>query len=187
MNILELTTADHSSDKLSRLNEYSLSKVYQNIPFDVLRSSIGIFTLELSRNAIQEKESNEELFDFLYSWFTYLDVENVFYPLAHLKFMTELSKHLGFAPLENYNESRTIFDLLDGEFVDIESNKYHLNHELSHYLFQLLSVSFEDLKDLEIPKAIRKKLINVLLDYYALHLPTFKELKSHKVLEELLN
>ena len=60
LNIVNLVSYDMEHDKLARITEISLSVHYQNINIDVIISSIAIFMLEVCRNAIKEREANEE-------------------------------------------------------------------------------------------------------------------------------
>ncbi|MBK6666768.1 MAG: DNA repair protein RecO [Saprospiraceae bacterium] len=76
LNIVNLVSYDMEHDKLARITEISLSVHYQNINIDVIISSIAIFMLEVCRNAIKEREANEELYLFLTEWLDFLDKKN---------------------------------------------------------------------------------------------------------------
>ena len=72
LNILELVAYD-KDNKLARIKETKMHHYYQKLTFDVIRSSVGLFVLEVCRNAIQEKEENVELFDFIHNRLVLLD------------------------------------------------------------------------------------------------------------------
>ncbi len=187
MNIVNITAYETEGDKLARIKEYSMSHIYERIPFNVLRYSVGTFTVELAKNAIKEREQNAKLFEFLLAWYMYVDGEEPCLPLCHIKYMISLSYLLGFGPLIGDNAVDSFFDLVSGQFVYEAKNNYTLNADGSKYLMSLIATPLVKLDSLSIPKSIRKYLIESLLSYYKLHLPDFQDLKSYAVLEELMS
>ena len=53
-------------------------------------------------------------------------------------------------------------------------------------LYLVMNSGFNDLNKLSIPSNQRRELLENLLKYYSLHLPSAKEFKSHKILHEVL-
>jgi DNA repair protein RecO (recombination protein O) len=72
-------------------------------------------------------------------------------------------------------------------FLDSEPlHRYYISGQPAAALEQLQSMDWEDLKDFSIPAPVRDELLDRLLDYYRLHIPDMGEMKSVKVLHELL-
>ena len=185
LNIIDLVAYD-KDDKLARIKECKIEHYYQKVSFDVVRSSIGLFMLEVCKNTIIEKEENKELFDFIYSRLRHLDgnaPENL--TLFPLKFLLELSKLVGFMPFNNFNERTPYFDLYNGRYVEDDSGKYISNRSASHAIFQIDQTEIDKLTTLSIPKDVRNKVMDDLIIYYRLHIEQFKELKTLEVLRTI--
>ena len=94
LNILDLVAYD-KDNKLARIKECGIEYYYQRLSYDVVRSSIGLFLLEVCKNAIKEKEENIELFDFIYERLKLLDSDTPQnFGLFPIKFLLELSQFI---------------------------------------------------------------------------------------------
>ena len=78
LNIIEFTFYPSEADKLCRIKEYHVYHKYANITYEVIRTSVGIFMLELSRNSIKEREENNKLYHFIESNLIQLDTTDYF-------------------------------------------------------------------------------------------------------------
>ena len=188
MNIVNIVAYDKDNGKLARVKEIHLEYSYRHITTDVIKSSLGIFLLEMTRDCIQEKEPNEELFDFIAGWYKYLD--NCEHQLScfHLMYLLGLSKFLGFEPNNDFDEiERTQFDLLDGSFAHVSStSKYLLPVNRSIFIRQLLSANMAQLEYIRIPKQLRDELLKDIIKFYRLHIDNFREPKSLPVIQAVL-
>jgi DNA repair protein RecO (recombination protein O) len=186
-NIVELTSYNVEADKLARIKDIHLFHHYKQLHLDITVSSLHMFFVEVSRNAIVERESNEALYELLVHWFKAADEKTMYMPLVPIDFMIELSHHLGFEPLTNFDEkSRPYFDLLEGSFSEIISSPYCLDEADSACLWQVLQR--EDKQEpLTITKSSRDRLVDQLIKYYQLHLPNFKAIKSLEILRTVLS
>lgn len=184
LNILEITAYDSESDKLSRIKEVGFSHVYRLINTDVIRSSVALFILEVTRNALKTGEEERELFDYLEKTLITLDTSPKFSPLIHHKFLLDLSAYLGFEPMQNYEENKPVFNLLNGFFEEENASvQYVMDKETSEILKDLMKYDKEKLENFVIPRKTRQKLLEDLIIYYRLHIPGFKEILSKEVLE----
>lgn len=188
MNIVNIVAYDKDNDKLARVKEIHLEYPYRNITTDVIKSSLGIFLLEMTRDCIQEKESNEELFDFITGWYQYLDSCEHQLSCFHLMYLLGLSRFLGFEPMNDYeDEVRTQFNLMDGNFVHISNtSKYLVPVDRSIFIRQLLEADMRQLEYIRIPKAIRDALLSDIIKFYRLHVENFREPKSLAVIQAVL-
>lgn len=189
MNIVEVTAYDSKEDKLARIKEIHLDHIYTKLTSDVVKSSLGIFLLEITRDCIKEREPNESLYQFIKDWFVYLDACEHQVSCFHLMYLLGLSVYLGFAPMNNYDEEQSNqFDLMDGCFVNgaMSTSKYLLPLERSIFIRQLLSSSKEQLQYIRIPKEIRDDLLEDIIKFYRLHSDNFKEPKSLGVVRVIL-
>lgn len=186
LNILDLVAYD-KDNKLARIKECKMDHYYQRLTFDVVRSSIGLFVLEVCKNAIKEKEENMELFDFIHSRLTLLDsdVPQNLGLLFPIKFLLELSQYIGFMPHNNYSPEFPYFDLYNGRFIPEMTEKYVSSSEISSSIAQIDKTDIDQLTQLKFSKDLRSQIIDDLIIYYRLHIDQFKELKTLEVLRSI--
>lgn len=185
-NLLEVTAYDHPEEtKLNRIREAGFSHHYRFVNTDVVISAIATFMLEVSRNAIREKEANAVMFDFLRYWFVRIDDREAYQPDLHLYFMLELAGFLGFGPFPGHNRERPYFDMLEGVFSDTAgAGDYFLDITDSCLLAALLDRDGQASKSLN--RSDRNRLTGQLIKYYKLHLPGFRDILSLEVLSSVL-
>jgi len=189
MNCLEVVAYDKQADKLNRIKEANLNLIYQNLPTNIYKSTIGIFLMDVFRTAVKEREANQEMFDFIYYWLIYLDQTK--HSLAYLPclFMLELSEQLGFQPQNNFGGTINRFQLLDGSFVESTLEmQYLLSEEDSLNLSKLQETKKEiGFSHLNMTKTARSQLLNQLINFYKIHLEGFRELKSLDIIKTVLS
>ncbi len=184
--MVDFIAYDGDAGKLSRLKEIGLHLHYHNLPFEVGKSSITLFLLELIQSTIKEHEQNFKLYDFLSDWLRFLDLYEGNLSLPHIKFMSEYPGLLGFELSNNWANERPYFHLEYGYFVtDYNRINYVMTTDTSRALHSLLNTSKEELPSLKITKKIREELIEGLISFYKLHIEDFKDLKSYEILKQL--
>jgi DNA repair protein RecO (recombination protein O) len=189
LNLLDLDVYHQLNKNLQRIKELKCQPILNNIHYDLLKSSIGIFMGELLNKTIQaENQADKNLFEFLYTVIQYLDLTQQSLANFPVYFMLQLSQYLGINPKLNYSEINNSFDLEEGVFKPtlfgdikvVESN-------LSAFWFELCKVNLDSFSQIEINKIQRTELLNQVLLYFKIHVDGFNELKSNKVLVEVLN
>lgn len=183
INIIDFV-AYRSDERLSRIKEAQFSFNYRSINMDVIKSSVAMFVIDLSRNAIKEKESNPELYNFIRSEMISLDeLESGFALFPHL-YALKLTRFLGFEPHNNFGGDNIYFDMIEGEFIDNDVRHLNImNGPESQHMHALLSGNAQGTID----KTDRAVLLDKLVDYYKLHLEGFKPLKCLPVLRSILS
>lgn len=182
MNIIDFV-AYFSDDKLSRIKEAQFAVRYDDMTFNVVKSSIAMFVIDLARNAIQEKEANLELFSFLKSYLIAIDQSELNIKYVPLDFTIKLARYLGFGIQDNYTLLDRYFDMKEGVFVDKNvGHNYIMPEHLSEKLHELLSENNYSLNKNE-----RNDLLDQLINYYRYHIDGFRPLKSLAVLRAILS
>ena len=185
MSLVDIV-AYNAQGKLNRIKDIHAAHPYTTLPFDIRRSSIGIFMAEVTRRTIRESEENEELFVFLFDIFKYLDETRERFTNLHLSFLLELSGHLGFRPDENEYTAGCVFDLKNGVFTQQAVGHSHfLTENLTQILWGLLSTPWNQSHLVEITNIERRQLIDELLKFYQFHLDNFPDINSFKILQEI--
>lgn len=180
MNLIEFVAYYHENKEIHRIKEVNPAPLYQKIPFDIKRSAIGTFMLEVCRKSIKGHQANSELFNFLKNSFIQLDSSETLDPYFHFIFLLDFSSYLGFNPLDNYSETQNSFDLMNGLFVPYNRQDQNLvNPDDSFLLIQLI----RKLPPNEFLKQLndKRRILDYLILFYKFHIDQFKDIKSIEV------
>ena len=188
MGLVEMVVYNKDTNSLNRIKEVKAAKLYTSIPFNVIKSTTGMFITEVARRAITENEQSDALFRLLYDSFSYLDDTDHSIAIFPILFMIKLSQELGFSPADNYAADRPIFNIMEGEFIPghIDS-QYNMDERVSQYFYSLLHEDYGIARSFQVPKPIRMYLLEQLIMFYQLHLNNFGEIKSLDVIKQVLN
>ncbi len=186
LTLVDLVVYHRERNGLQRISEIRPMPPLRDIPFDVIKSTIVLFLNEVLSKCIKEEEENQLLFEFLFNTIQLFDVQQPVSKDFHLLFLIRLTRHLGFYPIQNYDKEHAFFNLVDGKFqTEIPLHPYYLN-EADARNFSTLILSSADLSSqLNVSSNDKKKLIEIILEYYRLHVSGFANIKSHKVLEQI--
>ena len=184
-NIVSIIAYNRQDEKLNRIKEIQLAHHYTCVGVDIIKSTTLLFLMEICRNSIREMEDNPVLYDFITQYATFIDstpkIPNM---LLHL-FLVEFSYMLGFGPSsEQYGEG-SAFDLENGNFTWQHTQKHILNLTESKALMEILKSNLDTIHTLEIDRKTRSSLLENLIVYYKLHLPSFTELQALDILRQI--
>lgn len=187
MALLDIVAYDRPDRELNRLKEVRPELVYRNLPFDLLRGTVGLFMIELVQKTVRESEENTPLFEFIFSNFSHLDRST--YPVHnwHLGFSLHLAGFLGFAPTGLQSEETPYFDLQEGRFSGPERPLPHgLSEGLSTLISELLQIAPEDSHQVTSTRAQRQELAEQLVNFFRLHVEGFSGLNTLPVLRSVM-
>ena len=186
MSIIEIVAYHKTNRELNRITEVKPAYVYQQMPFDVIKGSVGLFMAELTQKTIKEHEENKALFDFLYHSFRGLDQSEHSVANYHIGFMAQLTQFLGFMIDDNLSQNMPYFDVKEGRFRSSRIvNQDGLNKELSEALFAFCQLSLEENYKIKINREDRRTLVKSLIRFYQYRIENFQELNSFAVLQEI--
>lgn len=187
LSLLDMEVYNRENKDLHHIKELKNAYIFLNLPYDIRKSSIAIFLNELIFNSIQEEEPNPSLFHYLFNAIQLLDLTEDHFSSFHLHFAVQLSKYLGFGPADSTYLENRVFDLADGKFHSAaKQGIYTLNQEESLFFYRASALSYEQFQKLQITKSVRKTVLEHILHYYKIHVPNFKDLRSHEVLQVVL-
>ena len=183
LTILEIEASHQNKGTLERFKEIKLAHAYQSMHTNFVKSTLSLFIAEMLQVVIREEEKNEPLFDYLESAFLWLDLHDQVVNF-HLKLMLDITKFLGFYP-DDSDIELPHFNLLDGQFsTEISTHSLTLHESV---LFKKLMALQSDDTQLNFNVSERQLLLKLLLEYYQLHLGTFKIPKSIAVLKDVFS
>lgn len=185
LNILDMVAYD-KEENLARIKECKIGFYYQKLPFQIYRSSVGLFILEVAKNSIKEREENRLLFNFIYDRLVLLDeIDKKCLSLFSIKFLLEFSVHIGFMPNNNYSDDACFFHLYKGQFFNLEEYPYTCSAETSNAISEIDKKDINDIHTLSYPRALRNDILDQMIKYYHLHIENFQPLKSIDVLRSI--
>ncbi len=186
MTLLDIVAYERDDRDINRLKELRPSYIFQSIPFDIRKGTVGLFMIEMASKSIKEKEENLPLFSFLSNAFRLLDVTKASIAYFHLVFLIELSTYLGFQAAGYYSEDTPYFDLEEGAFVSaLPEHGNSLSSNLAEAFGLLLDHTILSSHELKIERTLRKRLLEQLVFYYQLHLDGMGVIHSHQILKEV--
>ena len=184
--LVELVAYQKQSRDLHRIKELKSGSIYQNLPFDVTKSTVAMFLAEILYKAINEQESYPELYDFIVNSMLYFDLMESGSSNFHLWFLLRLTEYLGFLPNLAKAGFQNWFNMKKGEIVPFQpAHPFYANKEVTESLLQLADVKMQTIAEYHVSRTIRDLLLTALVDYYQLHFDSLGEIKSLKVLREV--
>ena len=184
--LVDLTAYHKPNRELHNVNEIKINRAYQNIPFDIIKSTQAIFLAEILYKTIGEQERFQEMYDFIKNSLLYFDLMDEGSSNFHLFFLLRLTEYLGFLPGMEKTGFEGWFDMKKGSVSPFQpSHPFYANKEITEYLIKLADLKIQELGSFHPSKTIRESLTTVLVDYFQLHFENLGGLKSLPVLKEV--
>jgi len=189
MSLVEMVVYEREDKSLHHIREIRAAHVYSTLPFELRRSAVGLFMVEVAQKTIREPEENKLLFNFLFETFCYLDETDNPINNIHLYFLLGLSTFLGFLPGGQFSAEKPFFDLKEGIFVPDAptAHLFYLDEKSGELLHALLHADLASCHLIAVTREQRRLLVHRLLEYYALHIEHFPVIHTHKVYQDVLD
>lgn len=171
---------------VQQINEVKCLFVYTDLQSNFSKLCIAQFLNEVLYKCLKEQHPNEDLFALICNTYQWIDKATEGYIDAHIYFLFELTKHLGFYPTNNRDKNLAYFDTMEGKFfASIKSFPLGFDYWQSGLFADLFLHSMLNPK--RINRTERLALLDCLLSYYKMHIPGLLELRSYTVLQEMAN
>lgn len=179
---LNIVASEVPHSDFLRLKETAAENTLLSISSSMTKRSIALFIAEVIYRSVRDFDHDEPLFTFV--WDSVLQLEHDSDENFHLYFMLYLSAYLGFAPdLGSQTSPTQFFDLINGIFVDSKpTHKYYLDPDEATLFAQLQANNQPSFSNND-----RRLLLNMLTQYYSLHVPDFAQLNSLDVLKSVFS
>ena len=184
LHLVDMVVYHKSNGNVQRIAELKNAPLLQTIPYDVIKSCIAMFLNEVLYKAIKQQTPDEATFDFVFNAIELLDHKIHGLANFHLLFLIQLTRYLGFYP---HGKPADFFDMKDGVFSNYKPDTLnYLSPPHTKNFYMLLQSNFGNINEVKLSNDERRYLINKLLEYYAMHIEGFGNIKSNEVLEEVL-
>ncbi len=182
---LKIIAKHNTKGTLNSIKEVQVVNPYKTIHTDIIKQSVVFFLSEILASSIQEEEQNKTLYSYLETAFIWFDVHDKIANF-HLLFLLNLTGFLGFYP-DTSKKDKIGFNLLEGNFSDNTTDKNVLFKNDFHQFKKLLGINFDSIENVSYSKNERQLVLQMIIEYFKLHLDSFRKPKSLQVLETIFS
>lgn len=192
-SLLDMEVYHNEQRAMHRIKECNWSYLYKNILSDVIKNSIAMFMVELLYKILKQPEENSDLFLFCEDALQQLDEAPpsiaANYPLY---FSLHLPQFFGFRFGDMHpdlvNEENIYLDLQEGIYTSVHpTHPYFIEKEAALITAELLkTMQPRELVQVKTNQQQRRILLSRYMEYYALHIADFGQVKTLPVLHEVL-
>jgi DNA repair protein RecO (recombination protein O) len=184
LTLLEIEAEHKDNRSLHYFKEVRLYKSYESLHTNIFKSTVLLFLAEVLSMILNEEEANPTLFEYLETtllWFDTVEKTGTF----HQQFLMGLTKFLGINP-DTTNEYLPYFNLENGNF-QLQNGEHCVTGSKLELLKPFLGTKFDTTLNQELNSLQKHELLNMILDYFKLHLHAFKHPRSLTVLNQVYN
>lgn len=179
LNICELTYYKRPDSELGKLTNSETVNALNAIVSNPVKSIIAFFIADVVRQSLQTNEKETEVFHFLSNAISKLNETNEL-TLFPLHFLADFTYQIGIQPSMGDNGKPIYFNLNEGEFhSDYRPGEPSVEGEVVECIYQLFNNE-------KIPASSKKQVLEIVLNYYAIHIPRFNVEKSLEIIREVL-
>ena len=186
LTMLEVELSYKQNKNIQTIKDIGIEKPFASIHENLYKQTIVLFINEILNKTIKEGEINDALFNFIHFSLQLLDTINLGIANFHLVFVGNLTKHLGFFPQNTYSSTTPFFNIKTANFQSLK-DAHCLELSPSKLFTEIMECDFTQLEKIELNRQQRVELLSGMIDFYMLHLPGLKELKSLDVLQEVFS
>lgn len=188
LTVLSLGVDYRPNRDVQTLGEVSIAHAWTSLTLDPVKMTVGMFLAEVMYHATRQSERDDMLYAFMADSLRWLDESEAGAANFHLVFMLHLTQHLGFLPSPEDYAPGAYFDLRSGEFTaNAPLHPEYLGTSEARAMHSLLRMTYANMHLFRMSRAGRQRVLDIILAYYRIHLPSFPELKSLKVLHQVFD
>lgn len=158
LTILQVSFDYRQHQQLQRISDIQLAVPWTDICLNPTKMSIGLFLAEVLYHTTRMEQQDRQLYQYIETSMMWLDATTEGVANFHIAFLIKLSKFLGW---------------------DI------LHAEESLQLTALQDISIENIHCYAMSRQARQTYLYIILDYYRHNMPSFPELRSLAVMQEI--
>ncbi len=187
LSVLKLVANHKEGEGLRVLREAACFHQLNSIATNMSKMTVSIYMSELLTRTITAQMQDPNLYAYLEESILRLEETSGSVAGFPLSFTIGLSHFMGFDPHNNFSDELTYFDLMEGDFCQHPpSHPHYFSSPLSNHFSEVLTALDAGIVFLSLANIVRTELLSKMLEYFRIHIPGFGELKSVKVLTDLL-
>lgn len=186
LSILEVVYYYRPNAEIYRVKEVTPTHAFTSLHLNPIKLAITIFLGELIYRTVREQETNQHLFAFIENSVQMLDNLKAGVANFHLIFMVQLSRYLGFYPLNRWSPAEPYFDIKNGVFCGVEpAHGFVLERQTSRLLSNLMDTPMLNPEMLSLNQNQRQILIEAITSFYRFHLGSGIRFRTLPILTQL--
>lgn len=187
LSIINLVANHKESEGLRVMRDASCEYQLNGIATEMTKTAVSIYIGELLSHAFSAQMADPNLYHFIEDTVLSLDRATESISGFPLSFTIGLTEFMGFAPHNNFSASNSFFDMLNGNFCGFPpEHPHYFSPPLSNSFSEVLTALNIGIVSIKMDYTTRSELLQKMLEYFRIHIPTFGELKSVQVLSDVL-
>lgn len=184
--VIETEVNFHENRRLQILGNVTTPYVWNNIYFDPMRSAMALFLSEFLNQLLNTQERDAAMWNYLIYSLHYLNSASRGLANYHIAFLLQLLPIMGIQPdTSDYRQGRT-FDMREGRFSDfIPPHPEYLNETDAQLIPTMQRMNFRNMHLFKFNVAARRRILDIVMRYFSIHLSVKETLKSLDILKEL--
>ena len=188
-SVVDLEVYHNERNTMHRIKECNRAHIFNDVLTDVVKNSVALFLMELLYKLLKQPEQNSDLFYFCEDSLLQLDnAPAIVTANLPLFFALHISHFFGFKIDDNFSDENGFLDLQEGNFINARPHHtYYIEGENALITSELLKIMLpSELDDIRMNHLKRRELLQRYMEYYALHIQDFGQMKTLMVMQEVL-
>ena len=188
MGLVELNIAYRPYADFQKIGDVFMTSPWKDLPYNPFKASVSMFLADFLYHSLRCEGENRALFSFLEKSLLWFDETEKGMSDFHLLFMIKTTRFLGILPTTDGYKPGMLYDLKSACYVSqIPPHGQYVEADAATLIPMLLTIDYSNIHLLKMKRNERRHMLDVLLQYYRLHVPGFGELQSLGVLRELFS
>ena len=185
LTILEIQFNYNSKRDLQYIKDIEIKHNYTSSHTDLVKVSVIMFLSEVLSNVITHQKRDIQLYNYIEESLIWYDINksNTYF---HMIFLIELTRYLGFYP-DILNNKFKYFNLEGGSYEKSKTSEYSITGNSLNLFNQILGIKFDTNPLPTLNSKDKRQIIDIILNYYKLHISNFKPIKSLEIVKNIFS
>lgn len=188
LSIVEITANIRENRDLQILSRVNPIVIYRNIYFNPIKNAIGIFIADFLNRVLRDTMPDSMMWNYIADSLQYFDLCRSGATNFHIAFLCNICTFLGIQPDTYCPHDDYIFDMQAGRYVaDRPLHNKYLTGEEALMPVLLLRMTYSNSRIFKFSGSERARILDGILQYYELHIPSVAGIKSVDILHSVFN
>ena len=161
---------------------------FKDIPYNPVKSMIAMFADELLTGALWSGQADSALFSFVETSLQRLDSLSSDYANFPIAFALQFLKYMGIQPSNDTSGKERYYDMQSAEYVEFAPMHDNcLREEEAKAVRSFLRMNYGNMRQFRMNRHQRQRALEIINDYYRIHVPDFRRMKSLEVFADALS
>lgn len=194
LSLIEFESSIHGQNRITSARGIQPYHTFTSLHFNPVKASIVMFLSECLSNLLKEEAANPLLYQYIEDSLKWFDYAETGYANFHLVFLMRLTRFVGVFPnIDKHNLPNSLqphavlyYDLMNSEYLGSQpQHQHYLKPAEARTIPYLLYMDYENMHLYRMNRHQRNRCLEVIIEYYMLHLSGFREPKSLEVLQDV--